>query len=48
MLEYCARGSLSNIFNSRLDIDEAEWYEEVKGYFIQMVEGLAFSYFYVI
>lgn len=37
VLEYCAKGSLLNILNSRLTLSDEEWHQEVKGYFAQMV-----------
>jgi len=37
VLEYCARGSLLNVMASKLTLEDEEWWEEVRGYFIQMV-----------
>lgn len=43
VLEYCSKGSLLTVLNSRLTVEDEEWHEEVRGYFRQMVEAISFS-----
>lgn len=43
VLEYCAKGSLLNILNAKLTLSDEDWHREVHGYFLQMVEAIAFS-----
>jgi len=43
VLEYCAKGSLLNIFNAKLTLSDEEWQREVFGYLLQMVEAISFS-----
>jgi serine/threonine protein kinase len=43
VLEYCAKGSLLNIYSNQMTVEETEWHREVHGYFLQMIEAISFS-----
>lgn len=43
MLEYCAKGSLLNIYSNQMTVEDKEWHREVHGYFLQMIEAISFS-----
>lgn len=45
VLQYCSKGSLITVLNAKLTTPDQIWMEEVRGYFRQMVDAIAFSTF---
>lgn len=43
VLEYCSKGSLITVLNSKLTVDDESWRDEVRGYFKQIVDAISFS-----